>query len=145
MCSFQCLGKNCPNHCCGAYDGVSPNLRPLGDVQMSEIILLPKDVDALEHAGYSHLICKDANGIAKIDTAPDGTCAALADGKCSVYVYRPAICRAYPLYLDMFSGVCALTECKAVPNDMCSEDYPEMLENLLDIYQYWINHYRKKI
>lgn len=144
MCKFHCLGKECPNHCCGSYDGISPNLKPLGNVQMSEIILLPKDVDALERAGYSHLICRDANGNTRIDTAPDGTCAALVDGKCSVYACRPAICRAYPLYLDMYSGVCALTECKAVPDDMRLEDCPEALENLLDIYQYWIDYYRKK-
>ena len=145
MCIFRCLGKECPSHCCGPYGGVCDNLRPLGSVRMSEIILLPKDTVALERAGYSHLIRRDASGITKIDTAPDGTCAALADGRCSVYAYRPAICRAYPLYLDMFSGVCTLTECKAVPDDICLEDYPEMLENLLEIYLHWIDFYRKKL
>ena len=145
MCKFRCLGKECPNHCCGAYEGISPNLRPLGDVQMSEIILLPKDVDALESNGYSDLIRRDDSGNARIDTAPDGTCAALVDGSCSVYACRPAICRAYPLYLDMFSGVCGLTECKAVTDDMRAEEHPEALESLLDIYQYWIDLYRKKL
>lgn len=145
MCKFSCLGKDCPNHCCGPYNGISSNLRPLGNVQMSEIILLSKDAEALEHAGYSHLICTDPDGKVRINTAPDGTCAALVDGRCSVYDYRPAICRAYPLYLDIYSGVCALTECKAVPEDMRLEDYPEALENLLDIYQHWIDQYRKML
>ena len=144
MCKFRCMGEKCPNHCCGAYDGIAPDLRPLGNVKMSEIILLPKDVEALEQAGYASLIRREPNGICKISTAPDGTCAALEDGRCSIYEYRPAICKAYPLYLDMFAGVCALTECKAVGDDMRLEDHPEMLESLLDIYQFWIDHYRKQ-
>jgi len=112
---------------------------------MTEIILLPKDIDRLTQAGYSHLIRKYPNGMARLDTATDGTCVALIDGRCSVYSCRPAICRAYPLYLDMFSGVCALTECKAVPDDMQLDDYAEELENLLDIYQFWIDQYRKNL
>ena len=143
MCAFNCLGKDCPNHCCGAYDGITSVLRPLGQVTMSEIILLPQDVRRLIDAGYAQLVREGEDGIARIDTAPDGTCAALVDGRCSVYEYRPAICRAYPLYIDMYSGVCALTECPAVPPDMRPEDYPEAMEALLDIYQYWIGRYRK--
>ena len=145
MGKFRCLGKDCPNHCCGAYDGFSPVLRPLGSVRMSEIILLPEDVKALQNAGYDHLIQWGQDGIAKILTAPDGTCAALQDGKCSVYAQRPAICRAYPLYMDMYSGVCALTECKAIPEEMPLEEYKEELRNLLNIYQYWIDFYKKKL
>ena len=144
MSEFCCWGKDCPNHCCGPYDGVSPNLRPLGSVKMSEIILLPKDVEALKEAGCHDIICRDDSGIDRIDTAPDGTCAALIDGKCSIYSCRPTICKAYPLYLDMFTGVCALTECCAVSDKMSLDEQPEMLESLLDIYQYWIDYYRTR-
>lgn len=145
MAGFHCLGKSCPNHCCGSYDGISPNLRPMGSVGMSEIILLPKDVEALKEAGHAHLIQENADGIARIRTAPDGTCAALVDGRCAVYTCRPAICKAYPFYLDMFAGVCVLTECPGVGEDLCVEDYPEAVKELLEIYQYWIEIYHKKL
>ena len=144
MCNFICLGKECPNHCCGPYNGISPNLRSLSGVQMSEIILLPKDIDRIKNAGLSHLIQIKGNGVHTISTASDGTCIALKDGRCSIYDFRPAICRAYPLYLDMFSGVCVLTECPVVPKDIHLDDHSDALENLLDIYQYWINFYRKQ-
>ena len=142
---FCCLGADCPNHCCGAYDGISSNLKPLGNVKMSEIILLPQDMEAMEKAGAGHFIQRNENGVAVMYTAPDGTCAALKDGRCSIYECRPAICKAYPLYLDMFSGVCALGECKAVTPDLQADDLGDALKYLLDIYQYWIDLYRQKL
>ena len=143
-CNFKCLGADCPNHCCGAYSGGAQALHPLGNIGFSEIILLPEDVKRLKSAGYEHLIRTGADGIFTIQTAQDGTCAALEEGRCKIYDARPAICRAYPLYLDMFVGVCVLKECKAVSNDLCIDDYNEALSNLLDIYQYWIDIYKDR-
>lgn len=143
-CNFSCLGKNCPNHCCGAYEGITPNLQALGNVSFTEIILLPKDVELLLKGGYKNLIKMKEQGIASITTGEDGTCAALHNGRCSIYEYRPSICRAYPLYLDMYVGACALKECPCVDEKVQIENHPEALENLLDVYQYWIDSYRKK-
>ena len=145
MSHFRCLGSDCPNHCCGPYSGISPLLRPLGHVKMSEIILLPQDAEALKAAGAERFIRQNENGVMIMDTSPDGTCAALKNGRCEVYDSRPAICKAYPLYLDMFAGVCALEECKAVSSDLRPEDLGDALRNLLDIYQYWIDFYRQKL
>lgn len=141
---FPCLGAACPNHCCGAYEGITPNLQSLGPVKFSEIILLPEDAENLRNANFGHLILVKEDGIARIKTAPDGTCAALVDGKCDVYDCRPAICRAYPLYLDMYVGVCALKECPGVTSQMTLENHPDALKSLLDVYQYWIDCYRQK-
>ena len=107
-------------------------------------MLLPEDVKNLEAINCGYLIRTDTDGISTIQTAPDGTCAALDQGCCSVYEARPAICRAYPLYLDMFVGVCALTECKAVTPDIPLQSYSENLKSLLDIYQYWIDYYKQR-
>lgn len=144
MGNFHCLGRECPDHCCGAYSGVSPKLLPLGKTNPSEIILLPKDLEALKDAGYGELISENADGIARINTSIDGTCSALKDGRCTIYKCRPAICKAYPLYLDMFSGVCVLKECPAVPSDARLEQFSDALKSLLDIYQYWIDIYKQK-
>ena len=108
----------------------------------SEINLLPDDFERLKSAHLEHLIvCKEDN-IMRIRTEADGTCAALEDGKCTIYDNRPAICRAYPLYLDMYVGVCALKECSGVPANMGIKPDSEALRSLLDIYQYWIDYYR---
>lgn len=119
-------------------------MNPLGSIGFSEIILLPEDVNRLKEAGYEHLIRTNTEKIATIHTAPDGTCAALKDGRCDIYDARPAICRAYPLYLDMFVGACTLNECKAVPSNPQLSHYEGALSSLLDIYQFWIDYYRKK-
>lgn len=145
ICEFKCLGADCPNHCCGAYSGGSSALHPLGSIGFSEIILLPEDVERLKNAGYEHLIRTNSEGIATIHTASDGTCAALKDGRCNIYDARPAICRAYPLYLDMFTGACTLNECKAVPPDLQLCNCKEALYSLFDIYQFWIDYYRNKM
>lgn len=144
-CEFKCLGPDCPNHCCGAYSGGASALHSLGSIGFSEIILLSEDVAHLKAAGYEHLIRENSEGMSTIHTAPDGTCAALKDGRCDIYDVRPAICRAYPLYLDMFVGACTLNECKAVPSNLQLRDCKEALSSLLDIYQFWINYYRSNM
>ena len=138
---FSCLMADCPSHCCKTYNGISPNLHPLGNVSMTEIVLLPTDVKRLQEAGCENLIVVGKDDISRIRTAPDGTCSALCDGVCSIYEHRPAICRAYPLYLDLYTGVCLLKECPAVPKNATVEDFPNELKNLLDIYNYWITRY----
>lgn len=143
--SFSSLGAACPNHCCGAYDGISPNLQPLGTVKFSEIILLPEDEQCLRNAHHDHLILVGEDGIARIRTAPDGTCAALENGVCAVYQNRPTICRAYPFYLDMYAGVCRLQECPGGISEMTPEDYPDMLKSMLDIYRFRISFYEQKL
>ena len=140
---FHCLGADCPNHCCGAYAGFSPHLQNAGAVLFSEIILLPEDQERMRKAGFAHLIVQKSNGISCIRTAEDGTCAALCNGKCSVYDCRPSICRAYPLYLDMYTGVCVQKECPGVNQETIPEDLPENLNSLLKIYQFWIDRYTK--
>lgn len=140
---FNCLGAACPNHCCGAYTGISPNLQTTGSTLFSEIVLLPEDVSRIQEAGYEHLIVHKNDKLSCIKTAPDGTCAALSNGRCAIYDYRPSICRAYPLYLDMYTGVCLLKECPGVSEDISIADFSYNLNYLLNIYQYWINFYRK--
>ena len=140
---FNCLGAACPNHCCGAYNAVSPSLRTLGEVQPTEIVLLPKDVEQLEAAGLHDLIRRGNDGHWRIITESDGRCAALKNGECSIYESRPSICKAYPLYMDMYTGACVLKECPGAAENMRLEDFQEAMNSLLDVYQYWIDHYRK--
>lgn len=138
--NFICLGKNCPKHCCGSFNGISDSLRPMCGIEFSEIILLPEDVRKLQEAGYNNLIKQASNGMMIINTDEDGTCGALKDGICQIYNVRPAICRAYPLYLDMFAGVCVATECKAIGENITVDQCEGALEALLKIYQYWIDY-----
>jgi len=143
--NFDCLGSSCPNHCCGAFDGITPNLKSVEGRSFSDIILTPEDERSLREGGYDSYIVRGADGVARIKTAEDGTCSALKDGKCLVYEHRPSICKAYPLYLDMFSGLCFVNECVAFTEDIDVDDCRVALGSLLDLYEFWIDHYRNLI
>jgi len=141
---LKCLGARCPNHCCKEYSGFSDRLQAIDSTGFSEIILLPRDVDNLRKAGMDSLIVKSSEGHWTIATSKEGVCGALTDGKCSIYPFRPAICRCYPLYLDLFVGMCELTECPGVEFGKPKHYDRTCVEELLSIYEYWIQYYRGK-
>lgn len=143
--NMNCLGEKCPNHCCGAYGAVSEKFKRLGDVEFTEIILTDSDVEKMDTDEYRKYIHKGKDGIYRMNTAEDGTCDALKNGICSVYKARPSICAAYPLYIDMFAGLCYLNECPAFSSNSKPSDYKVALSRLLDIYQFWIDYYRTQI
>lgn len=142
---FACLGKGCPNHCCGAFNGVSDKLRELDVFAFSEIVLLPDDIRRIRQAGKEDYIARKEDGIWTMKTADDGTCAALRGGRCDIYEVRPSLCKAYPLYLDLFAGLCCVTECPAFDPAAPHQAYQEALRSLLDVMQYWINRYRERL
>lgn len=138
---FKCMCEKCPNHCCGSFDGISKRLRATGPISFQEILLLPQDREALCAINREDLIVEKENDLAVIKTAPDGTCEALENGKCGIYSARPTICRCYPLYMDLFTGICVDENCPAV-NDMFYETVvAEAKEALLKVYEYWIKYY----
>ncbi len=143
---FICLGGNCPNHCCKDYEGFADKLIPLNGITFSEIILTDEDVERLKAINREDLIIQNSHGICKIRTHEGGICYALMNGKCEVYDARPSICRAYPFYLDFFAGLCALRECPAFSSDITPEtDMKNAVMSLIDVYQYWINLWKKRL
>ncbi|MDE5931843.1 MAG: YkgJ family cysteine cluster protein [Lachnospiraceae bacterium] len=142
---FQCMGEKCPNHCCGSFDGISQRLRAIGTISFQEILLLPEDKDALCAIGREDLIVEKENGLAIIKTAPDGTCEALTGGKCGIYPARPAICRCYPLYMDLFTGICVDEKCPAVSGLSYEAVTAEAKEALLKVYAYWLKYYAHNV
>lgn len=141
---LKCLGTNCPNHCCKEYSGFSDRLQAVSGIGFSEIILLPRDVENLQKAGMDSLISRSSDGHWTIKTSKEGICSALKDGRCSIYPIRPAICRCYPLYLDLYVGMCELKECPGVETGNPKQYDDDSIEELLSIYEYWIQFYRAK-
>ena len=142
---FKCLKNECPSHCCGDFMGISDRLISLSGLNFSEIILTQEDKERLEKASLSKLIVKRNDGLFTIKTSKGGTCAALFDGQCSIYELRPSICKAFPLYLDLYVGLCADKSC---PQSGVLKEYPEYkesLRSLIDIYSFWIEYYSKRL
>ncbi len=142
---FKCLREQCSKPCCGPYSAISPQLQPLGSVLPTEIVLTPKDINLLKTAKRDDLICYEKEKLPRIKTDFDGTCAAFKNGQCEIYPNRPSICKAYPLYMDMYMGVCLLKECPGCFEDADIDAFSESISCLLDVYQYWIDHYRKHL
>lgn len=142
---IRCMGTGCPHHCCGDFNGISTDLLPLGDVPFQDIILLPEEVVDLKKAGLEEFVTEADYKIPRLKVGEGGTCSALVDGKCSIYNHRPAICKAYPLYIDMFVGMCAHTLCPSFDLSVPIDEYKDAVNSLLKIYQYWIDYYSKLI
>ena len=83
----------------------------------------------------------DDNGLGHIKTAPDGHCFAFQNGKCSINGFKPTICKAYPLYLDLFIGLCAHKECPAVTSAQNIVSFTDELVPFLDMCEFWLNYY----
>ncbi len=56
----------------------------------------------------------------------DNSCKAYKDGKCTIYNFRPMVCRLYPFYFDPFSGV-------FIHKDCCGDFKKYLQENKLEI------------
>lgn len=142
---FTCAGDKCIHSCCGEFDGISPLLRSLEGRRFSDIVLTPQDAARLLTSKYSQLIYRDEDGLYKIKTDADGACRAFKDHKCVINDIKPTVCKAYPLYLDMFIGLCVLNDCIAVKYDDNYKTYLNELEPMLDMYDFWIKYLREKI
>ena len=140
---FHCKTPACSKHCCKSYNGNADRLQSIDNNNFSEIILLPEDKERLLAAGYECLVKESGNKHHFIiATEEDGTCLALENDICTIYDLRPAICRAYPLYLDMFAGICEQRECSGVIDGDPREYNKETISSAIDVYEYWIKYYK---
>lgn len=143
---FNCKQNNCTSHCCLSFEGISSKLSLLEDRKFSEIILTKKDKQLLLNNGYESYVYTKNDGNSYLKTSSNGICIAFSEGRCSINNFKPTICKAYPLYIDMFSGLCAIKNCPGInyiENDI--KKYTDDIASVLDLYQYWIDYYRNII
>jgi len=143
--NFSCLVDDCPNSCCGPFAGFNNELESVDKRPFSEIILTDDDVDILFDQGYADLIEENigANGkhYYRMKLLPDGTCTALKNGRCSIHKINPTLCRAFPFYIDMFVGLCAI-KCPGFGEDWTSsEELQVYFDATKDMYNYWLQFY----
>ena len=135
---FQCMGKSCPKNCCCEFDGFHSLLLPLCGVSHRDIVLLTKDVEALESLSKEDLIVRK-EGYCFLRTHDNGLCYAYVDGGCSIYEHRPILCRAYPFYFDLFTGLCLDKSCPGVgKGHTCPEDLWQYYESAKKVYRFWL-------
>lgn len=143
--SFRCKCDQCPpdQQCCGEFDGISNCLTPVENRLFSDIILTNADVEKMKNAGLDDIF-ENRNGLYFLKMNPNGSCPHFSnDRKCLIYENRPSLCKAYPLYLDMFGGLCYINSCPGTSNQKESDsNYSDQVNALLDVYQQLIDYYR---
>ncbi len=140
---FCCQGEYCSESCCGAFSGFSDRLVSVEGRDFKDIILTPQDVNRLSGSIYEKYIITGADGIKRIRTDEKGVCVVYQSGKCLINDFKPTICRCFPLYLDAFVGLCAFKDCPSVEIAYTVKNYAKEIEYLLDMYEFWISHYKK--
>lgn len=145
--NFSCKMGACKHSCCGPFSAITENLGNLDQRPFDEIVLTPKDYEKLVYEGFSDLI---EEGFSKDMKKPyyrmaleaDGTCKAFKNGKCAIQAYKPTLCRAFPFYFDMFTGLCAIN-CEGFDETHRTDlsALEPCLEAAREMYSYWIDFY----
>lgn len=111
---FKCLGADCSASCCGAFNGIVNSVNPITGHHSSEIILSNNNVEFMHKKGLQKNIYQDADNKWFMILNEDKSCPMFDKGKCTIYENRPPVCRAYPFYIDTFSGINIDKNCEGV-------------------------------
>jgi Fe-S-cluster containining protein len=145
--NFCCKMHHCQNSCCGPFSGITDALNNIDNRPFNEIVLTPEDYQRLYDNGYANLIEEGYSDemkkrYYKMALEKDGTCKAFVNGKCSIHDFSPTLCKAFPFYFDMFSGLCAIS-CDGFCDDYWTdiENYRPYFENARKMYEFWLDFY----
>ena len=139
--------EKCKNSCCRSFDGIGGNIYNVEGRPFSEIVLTEGDLSTLLRNDRGDLVEERRSELTGktyhiLRTDDDGRCLAHTDGRCSVNGFKPTLCRAFPFYFDMFSGLCIIG-CEGFSGSACTdlEDYRESVDAAKQMYWYWMEFY----
>ena len=145
--NFKCKAEHCEHCCCGPFEGITKELCNIDRRPFDEIVLTPEDYQKIYDNGYSDLMeegySQEMNkSYHRMVLEPDGTCTAWKNGKCLIHDFSPTLCRAFPFYFDMFSGLCAIN-CEGFSDENWTEieDYKYALDAAKKMYEFWLDFY----
>lgn len=145
--NFRCKKNYCKHSCCGPFAGITNELNNIDKRPFNEIVLTPEDYAVLYENGHANLIEEGYSEemkkkYYKMALEDDGTCKAFVNGKCSIHDINPTLCRAFPFYFDMFSGLCAIN-CEGFSDENWTEidDYKYALDAAKKMYEFWLDFY----
>ena len=147
MINFSCRRHLCQHSCCGPFSGITSGLSSVDDRPFEEIVLTPEDYERIYSAGYMELVesaRSEQTGkmYYKMSLEKDGSCRALKNGLCSIQHVKPTLCRAYPFYIDMFAGLCAI-DCEGFSDEYWTElkDSEYAIKAAKEMYEFWLDFY----
>ncbi len=145
--NFCCKAERCEHTCCGPFCGITQELGNIDKRPFDEIVLTEEDYQLLYNNGYADLIEEGYSEemkktYYKMALEPDGTCKALINGRCSIHQFSPTLCKAFPFYFDMFSGLCAI-QCDGFSDECWTDlkDYESYFLHAKKMYEFWLKFY----
>lgn len=145
--NFSCKMHHCQHSCCGPFSGITNELSNIDHRPFDEIVLTREDYELLYSNGYAELIEEGFSEemqrtYYKMALEEDGTCKAFVDGKCSIHEISPTLCKAFPFYFDMFSGLCAIS-CEGFSDEHWTDfdNYKSNFEAAKKMYEFWLDFY----
>lgn len=147
--NFCCKMNYCTNSCCGPFHGITSHITNIEQRPFDEIVLTEEDYKILYQSGFADII-EDGyseqmqKSYKRMTLKNDGTCKAFVDGRCCINEIKPTLCRAFPFYFDMFSGLCAIA-CEGFSDEYWAglSTYNHCFEAARKMYEFWINFYTK--
>ncbi len=147
--NFCCKAHHCQHSCCGPFAGITSELNSIDRRPFEEIVLTPDDYHILYNKGRADLIEEGYSEemhkkYYKMALEEDGTCKAFVNGRCSIHEFSPTLCKAFPFYFDMFSGLCAIA-CDGFSDEHWTDlkNYEPYFENAKKMYEFWLDFYSK--
>lgn len=148
--NFSCKMNYCVHSCCGPFSGVAANISSLDKRPFNEIVLTQADYQRLYKHGYADLVERGfspetGKHYYKMALESNGSCKAFADGHCCINSFKPTLCKAFPFYFDMFSGLCAIN-CEGFTDDYWTDlsALSGCFEAAREMYAFWIDFYGAK-
>lgn len=145
--NFVCKAGRCQHSCCGPFEGITKELCNIDRRPFDEIVLTPEDYQKIYDNGYADLMEEGYSPemnktYHRMVLKPDGTCTAWKNGKCLIHDFSPTLCRAFPFYFDMFSGLCAIN-CEGFSDETWTdiEDCKYALDAAKKMYEFWLDFY----
>lgn len=141
MLRWTCLKEKCQNPCCGPFYGVSADSTLKFALHPPEIPLTYEDerrmLESYGAKAKAHIGHRVEEAFIKLRN--DGSCPFWEKGLCSVHQAKASACRAYPLYLDMITGINIITSCPGIGNGWTTNDeLNAMLRALAEIYEFQV-------
>ncbi len=141
--NFKCLRGKCPKPCCGPFAGVSGDFESLLGRRFHEILLTTEDANLIRRfvgpERFRRLVVQHEEAGEReyaIKLKEDMSCPFWKyNGECEINLVKPAVCRAFPLYVDMFTGLCIIKTCPGVGQGWTTpEETQRMLDALSEVY-----------
>jgi len=142
---FRCKKQECDINCCGKFGGITDNLIPIGGREFTEIILTKNDLHALLQSKYSEYVYIASDGLGRVKTDSNGECQAYRNRQCEINEFKPTICKSFPLYLDLFIGLCAIKSCPPTEQKLLENDYKSEIKSFIEICEFWVEHYKERL